>query len=362
MSEITGRLIAAQSEDEALGLILDALMAQAEPDVAEAMRACAIPHWFNAEIIAWLRGERETPPIHSQQILDWLTELTFVGPYHDRGYAYHKSARTLLLARWQEEPERLKELSGQLAEYYARDVEEATGEQRERMFHLLAADAEEGFGLFGDLFNEARDFYRLSTCQNLLELANEQTSFLSLEQRQWVRFREGQLAYISARWDKTLSVWEALAEETLPESLEGTLYNDLGLVYQAKGEWDRAIEFYERSLAIKEKVGDEHGMSTTLNNLGSVYQDKGEWDRAIEFYERSLAIVEKVGDVVGVSITLFNIASIYEDSERYAEAVELLERVVAIDRQVGHPDLESNLARLERVRQKLAGQSGESDD
>jgi len=133
-------------------------------------------------------------------------------------------------------------------------------------------------------------------------------------------------------------------------------------VYQDKGEWDRAIEFYERSLAIVEKVGDEHGMSTTLNNLGSVYQDKGEWDRAIEFYERSLAIVEKVGDVVGVSITLFNIASIYEDSERYAEAVELLERVVAIDRQVGHPDLESNLARLERVRQKLAGQSGESDD
>jgi hypothetical protein len=35
-----------------------------------------------------------------------------------------------------------------------------------------------------------------------------------------------------------------------------------------KGAWDKAIEFYQQSLAIKEQLGDRHGMAQTYNNLG----------------------------------------------------------------------------------------------
>ena len=33
---------------------------------------------------------------------------------------------------------------------------------------------------------------------------------------------------------------------------------------------------------MQERVGDIHGMAQTYNNLGLVYARKGEWDRAIE--------------------------------------------------------------------------------
>lgn len=43
-----------------------------------------------------------------------------------------------------------------------------------------------------------------------------------------------------------------------------------------KGEWDKAIEFYNKSLDGLEKVDDIHGMTLTFNNLGLVYKVKGE--------------------------------------------------------------------------------------
>jgi tetratricopeptide (TPR) repeat protein len=398
MTEMLDRITPDMNEEEVLGVILDEIMARAEPDVAEAIRFCAVPHWFDEEIIAWLRGEGLKPSQRSREILAALTELTFVGPYHERGWAYHENVRDLLLRRWRErDGQEFKELSGRAAGYFEQKAEAATdGERdewaRELMYHLLAADLEQGFELFTDMFSKARSFYQLSTCALLLELAEEQEAHLSAGDRLWLRFGQGQLAKALAQWSEALGIFEGLWREELPPSLEGTLANDLGLlykakgeweraveyyerslaikekvgdehgmaptlnnlglVYKAKGEWERAIEYYERSLAIKEKVGDEHGMSTTFNNLGSVYQAKGEWERAIEYYGRSLAILEKVGDEVGAATTMYNIASLYEDMDRYDEAVELLERVVEIDERVGHPDLESDRKTLERVKRK----------
>ena len=362
MSERLERITPEMSEEEALSLILDELMDRAEPDVAEAIRFCAIPHWFNEETLAWLRGEGREPSQRTREILAALTELTFVGPYHDRGYAYHENVRDLLLHRWrQENAERFQELSGAAAAYYADKLgvgkswlariadkvrralgwekaptkEQRAEWQREEMYHLLVADEERGFNLFSSLFNRAVRFYQLSTCDLLLGLAEEQEGDLSPDNQLWLRFCKGRVAYESALWDEALEIWKALEEEDLPEGLEGTLANDLGLLYQDKGEWDKAIEYYQRSLAIKEKVGDEHGMSTTFNNLGEVYRVKGEWDKAIEYFERDLAICEKVGDEHGMASTFNNLGLVYQDKGEWDKAIEYFERDLAICEKVG---------------------------
>jgi len=127
MTEITERITPDMSEEEVLGVLLDEIMARAEPDVAEAIRFCAVPHWFNEEIIAWLRGEGLNPSQRSREILAALTELTFVGPYYERGWAYHENVRDLLLRRWRErDGEEFKELSGRAAGYFEQKAEAAT--------------------------------------------------------------------------------------------------------------------------------------------------------------------------------------------------------------------------------------------
>ena len=92
---------------------------------------------------------------------------------------------------------------------------------------------------------------------------------------------------------------------------------------------------------------------TTLNNIGEVYDALGQKDKALDFYQQALAIRREVGDRFGESVTLFNIGLLLDEMGRTAEAVTYLEQNVALDEAIGHPDLESDRAELERVRGKL---------
>jgi tetratricopeptide (TPR) repeat protein len=349
-------------EDEVLCAILNEIIARAEPDVAEAICLCAIPHWFNEEIIAWLRGEGLKPSRRSREILAALTELIFVDPYYERGWAYHENVRGLLLRRWRERGGAgFRELSGWAAGYFTHKLGEkeallarlfAAGQrvwgevetpteyereeyQRELMYHLLAADPGQGSKLFRRMFRRAHRFRQFGICALLLQLAGEQVAHLSADDLLWLRFHQGQLAQASAQWPEALMTFEGLWREELLLSLEGTLTKDLGLLYQAKGEWDRAIAYYKRSLALKEKVGDEYGMAPTFHDLGLVYQYKGNLDKAIECHERSLAIVEKIGDEYGMSCIFNSLGGVYQAKGEWERAIECYERNLAIHEKVG---------------------------
>ncbi len=65
---------------------------------------------------------------------------------------------------------------------------------------------------------------------------------------------------------------------------------NIGLIYKNRGEWERALESYNKSLAIKEGLEDKQGISNALNNIGNIYQNRGEWERALENYNKSIAI------------------------------------------------------------------------
>jgi len=66
----------------------------------------------------------------------------------------------------------------------------------------------------------------------------------------------------------------------------------IGLVYYGKGENDKALEFYQKSLEIRLKsLPPNHpDLASSYLNIGSVYKSKGEYDKAIEFYQKSLEI------------------------------------------------------------------------
>jgi tetratricopeptide (TPR) repeat protein len=61
------------------------------------------------------------------------------------------------------------------------------------------------------------------------------------------------------------------------------VYNNRGTSYLQKGDYDRAIADFDRSLAIRTS-------GSTYNNRGMAYDGKGQYERAIQDYDRAIAL------------------------------------------------------------------------
>ncbi len=98
------------------------------------------------------------------------------------------------------------------------------------------------------------------------------------------------------------------------------LLHNFGNIVQNRGEYDKALEYYERSLKIAEELGDRSGVAQSLHQIGMIHQERGEYDKALEYYDRSLKIKEELGNRSGVAISLGQIGILLVKLERYDEA------------------------------------------
>lgn len=93
-------------------------------------------------------------------------------------------------------------------------------------------------------------------------------------------------------------------------------------------------------------------MAGTYNNIGLIYYNKGDYDRAMEYYNKSLNIKERIGDEPGMASTYYNIFLIYETKGNINKAIYYLEKCVEIECRIGHPDCEEDKKELEELKKK----------
>ena len=69
----------------------------------------------------------------------------------------------------------------------------------------------------------------------------------------------------------------------------------MAAVFQDKGTYDKALEWFRRTLDGEEKAfGNGHPETlTTVNNMATVLREKGEYVKALEWYQRVLDGREK---------------------------------------------------------------------
>ena len=123
----------------------------------------------------------------------------------------------------------------------------------------------------------------------------------------WSKFQFFQYNLIKNALRKKISKAE---EKHLTASHAGAL-NNLGIIYEIKGNVKKAIECYDESLAIDKKRNDKRGIAYTLNNIGFVYDKQGDIPKALEYYHQSLKTMEELNDKNGISYTLNNIGLIH---------------------------------------------------
>ena len=131
------------------------------------------------------------------------------------------------------------------------------------------------------------------------------------------------------------------------QELEGTINNNLGLAYHNKGEYDKAIEYYQKAIAIDKKFyGEEHPeIAIDYNNLGLAYRNKGEYDKAIDYYQKALAIDKKFygEEHPDIAIDYNNLGAAYDSKGEYDKAIDYYQKALAIDKKY-HGEEHPNIA------------------
>ena len=103
------------------------------------------------------------------------------------------------------------------------------------------------------------------------------------------------------------------------------------------GQYSKALDYFEQSLAISKKIGDLSGEGLTLNNLGAVYDRLGQYTKALDYYGQSLVIRKKTGDVGGESSSLWNISHTCAQMGKYDDALKAANESLVIQEKTGVP-------------------------
>ena len=122
---------------------------------------------------------------------------------------------------------------------------------------------------------------------------------------------------------------------------EAITLTSIGSVYSALGEKQKALEYYSQSLPLSRAVGDRRGEAITLTNIGGVYADLGEKQKALEYYSQSLPMIRALGERRGEAITLSSIGSVYSELGEQQKALEYYNQSLPLSRALGDRSIEA---------------------
>jgi tetratricopeptide (TPR) repeat protein len=109
----------------------------------------------------------------------------------------------------------------------------------------------------------------------------------------------------------------------------------LGISYKDEGFLSLSVEHYLEALKWAEEAKDSLRISSCLNNIGVVYQLQENFEKAMEYFEASLQIEERLGkDPAQKSIRLFNIGEMHERLEQHDKAYAYYYQSLLIEEQL----------------------------
>ena len=100
-------------------------------------------------------------------------------------------------------------------------------------------------------------------------------------------------------------------------------------------DWKTPRAAFEQVLAVREKLGDQRGISETLFYLGLTYEQDGQPDPAYERYAKALAIAEKEKNVIQESYVRRHMAGIQEERGELDAARKNIDLEVELRRKGG---------------------------
>ncbi|MBD2206595.1 tetratricopeptide repeat protein [Calothrix sp. FACHB-1219] len=143
----------------------------------------------------------------------------------------------------------------------------------------------------------------------------------------------------------------------------------LGLAntYNLLGDYEQGIQFSQQALTKAEEIDiqklpehlQEYALGrkpSALGTLSLIYTNLGEYDKALEFAQKSLNLVRSLKKPKLEAKALIDIGSVYNTSQDFQKAIEFTQQALKIAREIKNTDLEA-----EALKKLSAAYTGKGD-
>ncbi|NEQ44834.1 MAG: CHAT domain-containing protein [Leptolyngbya sp. SIOISBB] len=121
------------------------------------------------------------------------------------------------------------------------------------------------------------------------------------------------------------------------------LYGLLGNAYESLGDYDSAIAAQETSRTMAAAVNAPSLEATAQMNLGGLYSLQADYDTAITWYERGIALATESGFLGSAAYGFNNLGGTYQKLGDYSAAIAQFEQSLALATETGNPMLQATV-------------------
>jgi CHAT domain-containing protein/tetratricopeptide (TPR) repeat protein len=132
------------------------------------------------------------------------------------------------------------------------------------------------------------------------------------------------------KFERALALWRGLGERYFEAR---TLYF-IGRAYSSLSQQEKAIEYLGQALAIYRELKNRQGEVGALNYLGVVNHRLSRYEKAVEYLGQALQIARDENDRADEGTVLNNLGNAYRDMSQYEKGIECYEQSLFIARQV----------------------------
>lgn len=100
------------------------------------------------------------------------------------------------------------------------------------------------------------------------------------------------------------------------------ILNNLGIVAKEKQEYDKAFDYHQRALSIREEAENQLGMAQSYNNIAATYFASGDKNKAGIYFNKALEISHKESLLTSAVMALDYLMQISEARNEYKKAFD----------------------------------------
>jgi acyl carrier protein len=121
-----------------------------------------------------------------------------------------------------------------------------------------------------------------------------------------------------------------IGETNRIHDLDAYILRLIGSLYYALGDFDRALEYAQRTRKAATQAHDDRMTAQAFNLMGIAYRNLGQSDDALDALQKAYDLQVSLRDVDGQSRTLTNIGIVYDQKKRFSEAINAYEKALTL--------------------------------